>query len=158
MRISAAIFVVSVMSGACACAAMAQKPDFPFKPGQWKINITLVLDNGKPLNSQMQVCATKPEDAWKQASRGQTCDPIKFTHVSGGGVEIQTHCKGGNGQMVTEMSVDTMAHFASNGESYTETGTSTATTTMPGRPPMVRKIQMEGSGAWLGSCTPQANP
>lgn len=152
------LLAVSVMSGVCACAAMAQRPDIPFKPGEWKVNVTVVVNNGKSMTNQRQVCMGNPEETLQQKRPGQSCDPVKFTQASGGGVQIQMHCKSGSGQVMMEMNTDMMTHFSSNGESYTESGTSTSSTTMPGRPPMVMKIQIQGSGTRVGSCTPKSNP
>ncbi len=151
------VFMVSIIVGLCGCAALAQNPNVPFKPGEWKVNLTMVLNNGKPMNTETQVCAAKPEEAWNQKRPGQLCDPVKLTPVSGG-FHMQMHCKGGSGQIVTEMHIDMMTHFSSNGESYTETGTSTSSTTIPGRPPMVMSIQMKGQGTRIGACTTPAKP
>ncbi len=152
MRAFMNVFAVSSMAGLCACAALAQKPNVPFKPGEWKINVTMVLNNGKPMNTEMQVCAKDPQDAWQQKRPGQTCDPIQFTPVADG-VHVQMHCKAATGQVVTEMHIDMMTHFSSDGESYTESGTSTSSTTIPGRPPMIMNIQMKGQGNRTGPCT-----
>jgi hypothetical protein len=137
--------------------ALAQKPVIPFQPGEWKINLTMVLNNGKPVNSQMQVCAKKPEDAWNQKRPGQSCDPVQVTQVPGG-ARIRIHCKMASGPVVSESKVDMLTHFASDGQSYTENGTSESSTTMPGHPPMVMKIQLQGTGTRLGPCPANAQP
>ncbi|MHB1743529.1 MAG: DUF3617 domain-containing protein [Acidobacteriaceae bacterium] len=157
MRVFTNLFAVSFLAGLCACTALAQKPNVPFQPGEWKVNLTMVLNNGKPMNTEMQVCAAKPGDAWNQKRPGQNCDPVQFTPVPGG-VHVQVHCKGGSGQVVTEMHVDMLTHFSSDGTSYTESGTSTSSTTMPGRPPMVMSIQMKGQGTRIGPCSSAAKP
>ena len=157
MRVFTNLFAVSSIAGLCACAALAQKPNVPFQPGEWNVNLTIVLNNGKPMNTEMRVCAANPEDAWNQKRPGQICDPVQFTRVPGG-VHVQVHCKGGSGQVVTEMHVDMMTHFSSDGASYTENGTSTSSTTMLGHPPMVMNIQMKGQGKRIGPCASAAKP
>ncbi|MHB8389824.1 MAG: DUF3617 domain-containing protein [Acidobacteriaceae bacterium] len=157
MRVFTNLFAVSSIAGLCACAALAQKPNVPFQPGEWNVNLTMVLNNGKPMNTEMRVCAANPEDAWNQKRPGQICDPVQFTRVPGG-VHVQIHCKGGSGQVVTEMHVDMMTHFSSDGASYTENGTSTSSTTMLGHPPMVMNIQMKGQGKRIGPCASAAKP
>ena len=157
MRVFTNLFAVSSIAGLCACAALAQKPNVPFQPGEWNVNLTMVLNNGKPMNTEMRVCAANPEDAWNQKRPGQICDPVQFTRVPGG-VHVQVHCKGGSGQVVTEMHVDMMTHFSSDGASYTENGTSTSSTTMLGHPPMVMNIQMKGQGKRIGPCASAAKP
>ncbi|MHB8302105.1 MAG: DUF3617 domain-containing protein [Acidobacteriaceae bacterium] len=136
---------------------MAQKTKLPFQSGEWKVNLTMVLNNGKPMNTETEVCAANPQDAWNPKRPGQICDPIQLTPVANG-FHMQMHCKGGSGPVVTEIHVDMMTHFAKDGQSYTEDGTSTSSTTMPGRPPMVMSIQMKGQGTRVGPCTTPPTP
>lgn len=158
MRVPTNVLALCVVMGLSPSGALAQNPKLPFQSGEWKINMTMVLNNGKPMSTEMEVCAANPQDAWKQKRPGQICDPVQFTQTASG-YHVQMHCKGGNGSVVTETHVDMMTHFAKDGQSYTEDGTSTSSTSMPGHPPMVMSIQMKGQGARIGPCTsPGASP
>ncbi len=152
------VFMVSIIVGFCGCAALAQNPDVPFKPGEWKVNLTMVLNNGKTMNSQTQLCLANPEDAWQQKRADQVCGPVQLTPAGSGAIRVQIHCKGGASQIVTEMHIDMLAHFSSNGESYTESGTSTSSTTILGRPPLVMNIATKEQGTRIGACTTPAKP
>lgn len=145
------------MVGMCGAAALAQPSTTEFKPGEWKVNMTMTINNGKTINSVTQICAKGPGDAWKQNRPNQTCDPIQITPVAGG-VRVQMHCKSGSGPVVSETHGDFLTKFSNNGNTYSSSGTMTSATTMQGHPPMMMNMKMQAEGTRLGPCTSNSKP
>jgi len=59
MRVLTNVLALCAVVGLSSFGAPAQKTKLPFQSGEWKVNLTMVLNNGKPMNLKTAVTRTK---------------------------------------------------------------------------------------------------
>ena len=157
MRTVPYLFAISAVVLLCGPTGNSQPASPHFKPGEWKIDSVVTMSNGKSVTSTSQVCANNANDVWKQHQPNLTCSPLQVTPESGG-FRVQLDCKGGAGPVIWTMHSDELTILSAPGTSYTTTGTTTSSTVLPGRPPMVITAKIQALGARIGPCSSAAKP
>jgi hypothetical protein len=157
MRTVPYLFAISIVGLLYGAAATAQPARSDFKPGEWKIDSVVTMSNGKSMTSTSQVCANNANDVWKQHQPNLTCSPLQVTPESGG-FRVQLDCKGGAGPVTWTMHSDELTILSAPGTSYKTTGTTTSSTVLPGRPPMVITAKIQARGTRIGPCSSAAKP
>ncbi len=133
-----------------ALAAHGQSSAFSFQHGEWQVNST-VSAGGRTVSLQQSVCAQGASDFWKQQRLGMQCDAPAMTSAPGG-VHVRLACQGSTGPISWKMQSDVTEIFSQNGRSFTATGSTTTTTSMPGGASNTATATMLSKGTYQGAC------
>jgi hypothetical protein len=131
-------------------AAHGQSGSFSFQHGEWQVNSTVSAD-GRTVSLQQSVCAQGASDFWKQQRLGMQCDAPAMTSAPGG-VHVRLACQGSTGPISWKMQSDVTEIFSQNGRSFTATGSTTTTTSMPGGASNTATATMLSKGTYQGAC------
>jgi hypothetical protein len=131
-------------------AAYGQSGAVSFQRGEWQVNSTVSAD-GRTVSLQQRICAESASDFWKQQRPGMRCDAPVVTSAPSG-VHVQLACQGSSGPFAWKMQSDVTEVFSQNGRSFTATGSTTTTTSMPGSGSNTATATMLSKGTYQGAC------
>lgn len=129
----------------------AQTPEAKFKPGQWEINTTVTLPNGKSIPSHVSICARNLEQMVNRPEPGERCERATITPVQNG-LRVQRSCHGGEGNLTFDSVSDILVVIAPDGGSFTSDGTMKTTTTDQKGSASTTTAATRSRGRNTGSC------
>ncbi len=132
--------------------AFAQKPEFKFEPGQWQIDSTVTASPGQTAIWHASVCAKTPDDTVNRSTTDQQCDAPTIRYLPDG-IRVLRACRGGSGPFSWRSQSDVTEVFSANGDSFSEKGNVSTSTTFPGSGPITFSATVQANGHNTGSCT-----
>lgn len=137
----------------CAGSALAQQPAANFQPGEWQINSITTVEDGRTISSQTNLCAKTQADFWKIKQDGLQCHPPKVTPNQNGGYRVRVVCIYSLDNLNSRIESDVTEIIASDGDSFTASGTTKTDTTYTGVAPKATSAKIQATAKRTGPCT-----
>lgn len=129
----------------------AQTSEAKFKPGQWEINTTVTVLNGKSILSHVSICAKDLEQMVNRPEPGERCEQATVTPMQSG-IRVQRSCHGGEGNLSFDSVSDIVVVIAPDGANFTSDGTMKTTTTSRTGSTSTTTAATRSRGRNTGSC------